>query len=98
VSFITTESVRTGTPLTLGVLIDEALPYYKGPVDQLKEWENDPPGLKESRSFFGQRFYLAEMDSEAACRHMQVIVQWAEENAQNELISMTIFGGYFQES
>lgn len=99
VSFITTESVRTGTPLTLALLIDEALPYYTGPWETLKDWANDPPGLKESRSFYGQRFYLSEMEDEAAvCRHMQVIVQWAAEAAQNELTSLTIYGGYLQEN
>ena len=97
VSFVTTESVRVGTPLTLGVLIDEALPYYKGAFDILKVWENDPPGLKPSRSFYSQRFYLSELKEEAACRHMQMNAIWAAENAPNELLSLTVFGGFLQE-
>lgn len=97
VSFITTESVRTGTPLTLGVIFDEALPYYTGPFDILKVWEPDPPGLKRSRSFYAQRFYLSEAKDEAACRHCQVLIQWAAENAANELSTLTIFGGFLQE-
>lgn len=97
VSFVTTESVRTGTPLVLGLLIDEALPYFTGSFDILKVWENDPPGLKPSRSFYSQRFYLSEMKEEAVCRHMQIKVIWAAENAANELTSLTIFGGYMQE-
>ena len=98
VSFITTESVRVGSPLTLGVLLDEAVPYYKGPFEVLKVWENDPPGLKQSQSFYAQRFYLSEMRDEAACRHMQIKVQWAAENAQSELTSLTVYGAYFQEN
>lgn len=98
VAFITTESVRTGTPMTLGVLLDEALPYYEGPFEVLKVWENDPPGLKPSQSFYAQRFYLSEMHDEAACRHLQMKVQWAAENAQNELSSLTVYGAYFQEN
>lgn len=97
-SFITTESVRTGTPLTLGVLIDEAIPYYKGPFDILKKWENDPPGLKPSKSFYSQRFYLNELRDEAACRHIQMQINWAAENAASELLSLTVFGGYLQET
>jgi hypothetical protein len=98
VAFIATESVRTGTPLTLGVMLDEALPYYTGPVDQLTEWVDDPPGLKPSRSFYGQRFYLSEMEDEAVCRHMQITIQWAAENALNELLSLTVFGAFMQEN
>lgn len=98
ISFVTTESVRVGTPLVLGVLIDEALPYYTGPFDILKKWESDPPGLKQSKSFYAQRFYLNEARDEAACRHCQVQINWAAENAANELVSLTIFGGYLQET
>lgn len=98
VSFITTDAVRVGTPLTIGVLIDEAVPYYKGPFEILKVSENDPPTLKPSRSLYSQRFYLSEAKEEAACRHLQVLVQWAQENAPNELLTLTVFGGYLQEA
>jgi hypothetical protein len=98
VSFIATDSTSAGTPLTLGVLMDEALPYFKGPFDILKEYVADPPTLTRSRSIPSQRFYLAEIDGAAACRHMQVKIQWATENAMNELLSMTIFGAFYQEN
>lgn len=98
VSFVTTESIKTGTPLSLGLLIDEALPYYTGPFETLKDWTNDPPNLTASQSIFGQRFYLAELEGEAVCRHMQIQVQWAAENAQNELLSLTIYGAFMQEN
>jgi hypothetical protein len=101
VSFVATDSVNVGTPLVLGVILDEALPYYTGSFNILKRWENDPPGLKKSKSLFPQRFYLSELtgeDDEAACRHMQIKVIWAAENAPNELISLTVFGGYLQEN
>ena len=100
VSFVATESVNVGTPLVLGVILDEALPYYKGAFNILKHWENDPPGLKKSRSLYPQRFYFSDLngeDSEACCRHLQMKVQWAEENAANELITLTVFGGFLQE-
>ena len=50
VSFITTDAVRIGTPIVLGVIMDEALPYYTGAFDILKHSVNDPPTLKESKS------------------------------------------------
>jgi hypothetical protein len=101
VSFITTESVKTGTPLSLSVIFDDALPYYTGPWPTLKASENDPPTLKPSSSFFAQRFYISDLpgiESEAVCRHMQIRVNWAGENAANELQTMTVFGAFFQES
>lgn len=98
VAFVTTDSVRVGSPLTIGLLIDEALPYYKQSFEILKDWTIDPPGLPASKSFYGQRFYLSELpESSAACRHLQVLVQWPPEAAPNELQSFTIFGCYVQE-
>jgi hypothetical protein len=98
VSFITTESINLGLPLVMGVLMDEAWPYFTGPFELLKDWENDPPGLKKSKSILGQRFYLSEMHNEAAvCRHMQMQINWAVEAMPNELLSLTIFGAYSQE-
>ena len=98
VEFVTTESVNVGLPLVLGVLMDEAKPYYTGPFELLKDWENDPPGLPKSRSILGQRFYFSETHNEAAvCRHMQMQVNWSVEAVQNELLALTIFGSYSQE-
>jgi hypothetical protein len=95
IAFVTTESVRTGSPLVLGVILDEALPYYQGSFDILKHWVPDPPDLPESQSIWAQRFYLAEdEDTTAYCRHLQILVQWPAENAQNELQTMTVFGAY----
>ena len=98
VAFVTTDSVRVGSPLTLGLLIDEALPYYTQSFEILKDWTPDPPGLPVSKSFYGQRFYLSELpDSAAACRHLQVMIQWPAEAAPNELQTFTIFGCFVQE-
>lgn len=98
VGFITTESVRTGTPLSLGVIFDEALPYYTGPWNILKNWVRDPPGLAQSTSFYAQRFFMSESHEPAVCRHMQIKVVWNEENYQNELQSLTLYGAFEQEN
>lgn len=98
IAFITTDSVKVGSPLIVGVLIDEALPYYTGSFEMIKVWVTDPPGLPESNSILGQRFYLNETQEPAACRHMQLMVQWPAEAAQNELQSFTLFGCYSQET
>lgn len=98
IQFVTTDSVATGTPLILGLLLDEALPYYTGSLRILKRWETDPPNLKPSKSIYGQRFYVAEDHEESeSIRHMQVQIQWAPESAMNELLSFTIYGNFLPE-
>jgi hypothetical protein len=97
VPFITTESVGTGVPLVISVLIDEALPYYKGPFEVLKKWVNDPPNLKPSISIPAQRFYLSDDTMPASMRSMQIMFSWPAQNVPSELLSTTIFGGYIQE-
>src|SRR5208282_2355880 len=98
VSSITTKSVKVGSPLVLGLLLDEALPYYTGSFEILKNWMNDPPTLKPSKSFYTQRFYLSDMPDEAAAMtDIQIKVQWPEEAAINELQTFTVFGAYSQE-
>jgi hypothetical protein len=95
IAFMTTDSVKVGSPLILGAIFDEALPYFTGSFDILKNWVTDPPGLPESTSILSQRFYVAEDEqSSAYCKHLQVLFQWPAEAAQNELQTFTIYGAY----
>jgi hypothetical protein len=95
VAFITTICVRTGSPLIMGVILNEALPYYTGSFDILKRSVSDPPGLPESKSFYKQRFYLDQNENTSAyCTDMQILVQFAAEAAQSELQTITLFGAY----
>ena len=87
--------MRTGSPLILGVLLDEAYPYFTGSFDILKHWTNDPPNLPQGKSFYRQRFYLAEDEQTSAyVMDMQIMVQFPTEAAMNELQTMTVFGAY----
>lgn len=97
VSFFTTDAVNVGTPLTIGVLMDEAYPYFTGPFEKLKLWVTDPTNLTKSKSILGQRFYFSELKQAAICRHMQVRIDWVTEAAPNELLSATLFGAFMQE-
>lgn len=95
VAHITTICVRTGSPLIMGVILNEALPYYQGSFDILKRSVSDPPGLPESKSFYRQRFYLDQNENTSAyCMDLQVLVQFPPEAAHNELQALTIFGAY----
>jgi len=96
--FVTLKSVLTGSPAVLGLLLDDALPYYKGSFEILKHWVNDPPELKPSRTWYSQRFYLSDMPEEsAAITDCQVMVQWPAEDVINELQTFTLYGFYVQE-
>ena len=98
IQFITFKSVLTGSPAVLGLLLDDGLPYYKGAFEILKNWVNDPPDLKPSRTWYTQRFYLSDMPTEsAAVTDLQIMVQWPAEAAINELQTFTIFGAFVQE-
>ena len=99
VAFITADAVKIGSPITLGILVDEALPYYTGPIDLLTDWVNDPPQLKPSRSFWSQRFYLSELEDEtAAMRTCQIQVIFnPSDTVQNELLTLSVFGAFSQE-
>jgi len=99
VAHIVTDSVRIGSPISIGILVDEALPYYTGPIDILKNWEPDPPNLPTSKSFYSQRFYLSdEPNVLATMRHCQLqIIFSPADTVQNELLTLTLFGTYLQE-
>jgi hypothetical protein len=98
VQFVTLKSVLTGSPAILGLLLDDGLPYYKGSFEILKNWVNDPPELKPSRTWYTQRFYLSDMPEEAgAVTDIQIMVQWPAEAAINELQTFSIFGSFVQE-
>lgn len=101
VAHIVTDAVRVGSPIVIGMLIDEALPYYIGPIEVLRRWEYDPPNMPTSKSLYSQRFYLDELEGEdntAAMRHLQVQIIFSPyDTVQNELLTFTIFGAYSQE-
>jgi hypothetical protein len=95
VMFIMCKSLRVGSPMVLGVLIDEAMPYYSGSMDIIKRWETDPPNLPQSKSFYKQRFYMSEDHSQSAyCSDLQFMVSWPAEAALNELQTFSIWGAY----
>jgi hypothetical protein len=98
VNFFTTESVRVGNPLRLGVLLDEASPYTSVPFEMLKQWETDPTNQPTSRSILAQRFYVSDdPDIDALARHLQVRIYWGNDTVQNELVDFTICGVLYAE-
>jgi hypothetical protein len=96
VAFITTDSVAVGTRPSLSVLMDET----SGTFDPLTDVKDDPPQLAPSQSVYANRYSMlsAQNGTPALCRHMQIRLDWPSENQPNELLSMTLYGGYAAES
>jgi hypothetical protein len=92
-SFITLESVRAGTRPELALLLGE----IEGTFEPLTRTRQDPPILPPSQSLYSDRYHFAQNQKEAWCRHFQRSITWAEEDAQNELLTFTIFGQTWQE-
>jgi hypothetical protein len=98
VPFITTDSVVIGTEPTLAVQIDEIAPVSAGYFEPLTAYVPDPTQLSPSLSVYAQRFYLSQTQKPAVCRHMQVQINWGNtDTVRNELLSLTIYGGFSQE-
>jgi len=97
VESLTTDSVATGIPLSLAVQLDEIAPISSGYFEGLTTFVADPTEVSESNSIYGQRFYLSQTQQPAVCRHLQIEVNFGKDTVQNELLSMTLFGGFEQE-
>jgi hypothetical protein len=93
-AFITTDASAIGSQPQLSVLVDE----ISGNAEALPRFTNDPPQLFPPMSLYSQRFYFSQSQQPAICRHLQLKITWPSESAGNELLSITLFGGYLQES
>jgi hypothetical protein len=98
VAFITTEANAVGTAPSVGVILDEAFPTYTGPFENIADSVNDPPTLPPSTSIYAQRWYLAQTQQPAVCRHLQIQVTFPAEPAKNELWNFCVFGAILQEN
>jgi hypothetical protein len=92
-SFITLESILTGTRPGLALLLGE----ISGTFDQLNRTRQDPPILPPSNTLYSDRYHFAQNQNEAWCRHFQMEITWPAEDAANELLTYTIFGQTWQE-
>lgn len=100
IAFITTDSMKIGTAPDLYVQLDEISPFSSGYFDILSHADvaNDPPQLSASNSMFSQRYWLSHTQKPALGRSLQIRVDWGTDSVQNELLSLTLYGGYSQES
>jgi hypothetical protein len=65
--------------------------------EPLTLYVQDPTELEPSVSTYAQRFYVSQTQLPAKCRHLQVMVNWGSDTVKNELLSLSLFGGFDQE-
>jgi len=92
--FVAADEIAVGTKVGIGVLLDE----INGTFLNLSRAVNDPPGFAPSSSLYSNRYYLSETGEPQECRHMQVKFTWIAEDHPNELLSFTLFAGFYQEA
>lgn len=94
VEFITVDSKRVGKPMNLSVLFNE----ISGNFDPVPESTPDPTQLPAALSLYNQRFFLSLTTNARVCRHMQAKLSWLPEDAANEVLSFSVYGGYYTET
>lgn len=99
----TTDATRVGSALTLAVQLDEIAALGSGYFQNLTSLDAngnnipDPTTLEAPNSLFAQRFYLSQTQNPAVCRHLQIQVRFGTDTVRNEMLSLSIWGGYEQE-
>jgi len=91
--FVTLDSTAVGSHPTVGVLVEE----ISGTFETISNPNPDPTQLPASSTIYGDRFYFSETQQPAICRHLQIKFSWPAENYANELLTMTLYGGYAEE-
>ena len=100
---LTTDATHIGSALTLAVQLDEIASLSSGYFENLTSLDTngnnipDPTTLESPKSLYAQRFYLSQTQQPAICRHLQVQVKFGTDSVKNEMLSLSIWGGYEQE-
>lgn len=68
-----------------------------GFFESLESFVPDPTQLEPSTTMYSQRFYISQTQLPAVCRSLQIQVLWGEDVVQNEILSLTLFGGFESE-
>jgi hypothetical protein len=68
-----------------------------GLFEVLDDYVQDPTQTEPSITLYAQRFYLSQTQLPAVCRHLQILINWGTDTVRNELLSLSLYGGYEQE-
>jgi hypothetical protein len=96
-TFITLESLAVGTRPGLALLLGEIFATFDAGFEPLLRTRQDPTLLPPSKSLYSDRYNFSQNQKAAWCRHFQMQINWAAEDAPNELLTFTIFGQTWNE-
>jgi hypothetical protein len=94
VAFVSLISTKVGTAPVVGLLFDEINPTATTAFDMLPMSVTEPPDLKSapSETLFMERFSALQGNVAPKCLHMQMLIQFAQENVPSELLLHAVFG------
>lgn len=95
--FITTEAIAAGSHPGVSIILDEIAPSGPVPFVSISPYVPDPPILVASTTIYNDRFYVSQSRQPAACRHMQMRLDWPAEAAANELLTWSVIGAHVEE-
>jgi hypothetical protein len=78
----------------VSVQLDEIAPFSAGYFETLPAFVADPPQLVPSNSLYSNRYYFSQTQKPALGRSLQMRFDWGTDTIQNELLSLTVFGGF----
>ena len=87
---VTTAITGAGTGLTVNTT-------NGGLFETLVDYVQDPTQLEPPITLYAQRFYLSQTQLPAVCRHLQILINWGSDSVRNEILSLSLFGGFEQE-
>lgn len=94
VDFITTESLKIGSDVTVSILPGEV----SGTFEPLQVSQEDPTFLAPSTTLYSSRWYFNQLlKTPGWMRHMQVQFSWPNEAFVNEMLTYTIYGCVHEE-
>jgi hypothetical protein len=92
IAHIGLQSTAIGARPTVGLLLGEIFATPQVPFDMLAVTSADPPTLPQAQTLFNDRYTALQNGVCPKCMHFQLLIQYATENAADELLLHTIYG------
>ena len=97
VAGVVIDSIRVGTPPTIGILYGEIYATAEVPFELYERTCSDPPNLPDSETLNNDRFVMLQNGSAPLCRHMQLLIQFSSEDDPGEVLTHTVYGAKHSE-
>jgi hypothetical protein len=97
-AYVTLDAKRIGSPPKIGVLLGEVYGWPNCPPWQdISKFVHDVPRLPESQTLWSNRYHFNQDGKPCWCRHFQLNIQFAAEDAASEVMYLTTFAAIHKE-